>query len=113
MTEKFNDDDLKAFLQKNKLVAPPAPRGQLEQLLARLGLENKNKKVAPMFAWGGLVAAGFAAVFIFFGTQKTLQQASPETVAYETETEEDYFEEELPSLEVGGDYFDLVASVDE
>lgn len=115
MTDQFNDDELKTFLKKNQPIAPPAPHGQLDQLLKQLGLGKRRPKIAPMFAWGGLVAASFAVVFIFFGTQQSQQHASPkiESVAYEVESEEDYYEEELPSLGVGGDYFDLVASIEE
>ena len=113
----MSDDQLKAFLQKHQPVAPAPAEAQLPQLLEKLGIEKPKRRrwQLPVFAFGSALAAGIAAILLM--GRAPIPNEVPDTQAEVVQefVESDWddsqlYEADLPALDVGEDYMDLVAS---
>lgn len=117
MSRRFDDDQIDKFLKKNQPLAPGIDERKVHAtLLARLGFvsEGPRRRVAPWFAFSGAMAAGLVAVFVM-SSPELLQNrdlATPVAAILDAEWDDDIYEEELPAMEVGEDYLELMARND-
>ena len=112
------DEKLKNFMQKNIHRAPAAPREELNQLKATLGLtelkvvSSRTKRSRPWFAVGGagaLVASFAASWFLLTGPNPHATSLEPgeEWTAQILSGDQD--DDVLPTNDVGEEYLGLLA----
>jgi len=126
MSRNFSDDEIKAFLKKNQPVAPPIDeRETREKLLAKLGFTSVPRRQRlpeskPWLAFGSAMAAGLAAIFFMSRPPVVSKTEIPQATSaaeefngeFNADTTEFLYEDELPSMEVGDEYLDLMAQND-
>jgi hypothetical protein len=106
----FDDEKLKKFLQDNRPVAPEAPRGELQAMLSRLGLEPRVEKPSR-FAWWAFGGGAFAtAVAVAWFLMLAPKITAPTSDIEELETE--FSMDHMPLAEVGDEFLALASDTE-
>jgi hypothetical protein len=114
MNRRLEDKDIDAYLKRNQPVAPAIDEAKMQaSLLAKLGLTlpPARRRPSSWMAFSGALAAGL--VLMFFVARPSLQQnpslATP-IQALEVDWDDEIYEDDMPAMDVGEDYLELVAS---
>ena len=110
------DEKLKAFMNAHVPLAPEAPKGELEQIQFRLGLNRSTSASSLSNRWftlggaGALVASFAASWFLLAGpnpASTSVRQTSEEWAVHVLSGDQD--DETLPTNDVGEEYLGLLA----
>ncbi|MES2965613.1 MAG: hypothetical protein V4760_17155 [Bdellovibrionota bacterium] len=122
MNRRIDDDQIAAFLKKHQPVAPAIDEAKVQaSALAKLGLTSNAspgrvfRRPMPWIAFSGAMAAGLAALFIVTKNVDVPpgSAVSAAVVEADSDWDEDPFEdEELPTMEIGEDYLEMMAMND-
>ncbi|OFZ28290.1 MAG: hypothetical protein A2622_04095 [Bdellovibrionales bacterium RIFCSPHIGHO2_01_FULL_40_29] len=105
---QFNDDQLKALLQKNQPKAPSAEDGEFSQILARAKTIEKSRFKLQWVGLGSAIAASFLAFWISIQQPNELQDIAMPTEQISDDF--DLYNEEWPTMDVGEDFIELASN---
>lgn len=114
----LDDDQIDSFLKKNQPVAPAIDEKKMHSsLLAKLGFTQvvstpKSRVRTTWVAFSGALAAGVVAFMVMSKPMNGVVPSAVAPVASSEEWDEELFAEELPAMEVGEDYMELMAQND-